>query len=79
MTYYIQGIVKLDGEEVEGAVVTAIYEDNGTKIIQTTTGIDGTYLFNNVLNVEHHIKVEYENGENKYHSLSYPFVMPVEV
>jgi len=79
MTYFISGIVTLNTEEVEGAVITAIYEDDGTKIIQTTTDESGEYIFNDVLNVQHHVKVEYESGENKYHSLSYPFIMPEEV
>ena len=74
----ILGSVELSGSGVEGAIVTAINQDTREVSGHTTTDSNGDYEIEVISQDDHHVIVEYEDENGKYHTFSYPFVTPVD-
>jgi len=79
--FFISGHVTLAKNPVEGAVVRCICQDDNSLVGTTTTDANGYYKFTGVSDTKrYHISVEYEDAEgNKYHSFSYPYIIPVSL
>ena len=77
----IEGIVNLNSNPIEGAVVRLVNQDTDSYVSSVTTNSSGEYTFEELEDgVDYHVTVEYfdESTDEKYYTKSATYIKPWE-
>ena len=81
LSSHIKGVVNLNSNPIEGAVVRLVNQDTNSYVDSVTTNSAGEYTFEELEDgVDYHVTVEYLDGstDEKYYTKSAPYIKPWE-